>query len=239
VVNVTDPTQPVEVGVLTTSEEGFVDVALANDHLYLAKPNVGIQIVDVSEPTTPQATNLVSLTWPNEVWSLTLASDQAGSTYVYGAAGTCVSLERSCFGLLHVVDVANPAAPKVFSSSQFDGYSTDLAVSDRHAYLLARAGLYVLDVSDPTRPQYRTQLPLAWANDVTVAGDTLYVAIEKCTGQCRSGASRDGNLQMYDLADPASPALVSGWQPPGQATLNPMAEPTVEPEPTEEAQDNQ
>jgi hypothetical protein len=231
VVNVSNPTQPVEVGVLTSSEGGFVDVIITNDQAYLAKPGVGVQIVDISEPTLPQAASLAALEWPNEVWSL--ATNPADTSYIYGAAGTCLGFERSCLGLLHVIDGVNPAALNTFSSARFDGYSTHLAVSDQHAYMLTRSGLLVLDVADPTQPQYKTLLPLGWAKDITIAGDTLYVAIEKCTGQCMKGSSRDGSLQIFDLANPAAPALVSQWQPGEEAIPRPEATvPTVEPDAT-------
>lgn len=225
VVNVSNPSQPVEVGVLEISEGGFVDIAIANGQAYLAKPGLGLQIVDISDPTTPQATRLISLDWPNEIWSITLSTNQADPPYVYGAAGTCVSQDPgNCPGMLHIIDVSNPAAPKTFSSSMFNGYSTDLVVSDRYAYLLAMSGLHVLDISDPTRPHYINFL-MDQGSAIAVAGDTLYLATKD-------------TIQIFDLANPVSPVLVSQWpeeimpEPTEENAEGPTPAPMVEPDAT-------
>jgi hypothetical protein len=221
VVNVSDPTKPVEVGALDTGG-GVVDVAIAGGQAYLANPAIGLQVVDISEPTRLQAADSVRptvlLSPPLPIWNIALPTDQADTSYVYSAAGTCVSFEPGlCPGMLYVTDVANPAAPQTFSLKESPHLSTNIAVSHQHAYLLTMYGLQVLDVSNPAHPQTETFYPSYSSKDISVAGDTLYLA------------ALDGGLQILDLSDPAAPALVSQWQPTLEPAQEPAAEPTEEP----------
>lgn len=234
VVNVSNPARPVEVGAFVPTEGGVGDVVIANNQAYLVN-NEGVQIVDISDPTRPQATSFLPipyLDYSGVVNAIAIPTDQAGSPYIYAAAGSCQNWgnDRFCGGMLRVIDVARPTGPQISLPLGFSGVSTKIAVSHQHAYLLTSDGLRVVDVSDPTHPQDKTVLPRTWAKDITIAGDTLYVAVEICPGQCGPGGSRDGSLHIFDLSDPAAPAPVSLWQPPGRAAVNPIEEPTVEPD---------
>jgi hypothetical protein len=191
--------------------------------------NVGpiLATLDVSDRRTPRLLGAVKL--PVETITGIAVSD--GYAYVATESG------------LRIVDVSNPARPLEVGAylpplitgdripQGITGVEVGQAAGQIYAYVAAQdAGLRVVDVSDPTHPQDKTVLPRTWAKDITIAGDTLYVAVEICPGQCGPGGSRDGSLHIFDLSNPASPASVSLWQPPGQAAVNPIEEPTVEPD---------
>ncbi len=79
------------------------------------------------------------------------------------------------------------------------------------------AFLAVLDVSDPTRLQLKEFISFAAGGiaDVAAEGDSLYVAARVCEDrmQCASEGPRFySSLFIFDLADPAAPALVSQWR---------------------------
>lgn len=196
VVRVSDPTKPVEVGVLTSPEGGVVDVAVAHNRVYLVNPAVGLQIVNMAEPAKPQVISLTSAGW-----GFAIAPDP-DNPYVYVAYGACSSIVNECLGGVHPIDVTHPAAPQTFLASEpVLSFSTNLALNRQRLYVLTMNGLSTLNMTDPSRPQVETYNSPLSATDLSVAGERLYLA------------AGDEGLQIFDLANPAVPALVSRWQP--------------------------
>ena len=103
---------------------------------------------------------------------------------------------------LQVVDVSDPANPRVVGATTFGGGSFGIALVGRYAYVAARyGGLVVIDVADPIRPVQVGAMAASnelW--DVVVAGRYAYVADS-------SGSSRGrGQVEVVDLAVPTAPA---------------------------------
>ncbi len=201
VVNVSDPSRPVEVSALPVSEGGIVDLAIAdNQMLYMANPRsleVGFQAVDISEPTRPRITGSVP-----KVWGFAITLDPEYNSHAYVAYGSCSSITEDCLGGVHVVDITRPAARETGEAAPLS-FGLNLAASRQRVYVIAMNGLDVLNATDPNSPRREKYDYLnPWPEDITIAGDMLYLAVQ----------SR--GLQIFDLANPAAPALAGSWLPP-------------------------
>ena len=111
--------------------------------------------------------------------------------YVYvvqdGIHDTCLSM----------VDVSDPAFPRVVGTAPLDGTSHNVAVADGYAYVPARHSLQILDVNDPGAPRPVAALDMSdGAFDVTLADGRAFVT------------HFPGGLDVVDVADPEAPAIV-------------------------------
>ena len=111
---------------------------------------------------------------------------------------------------LSIIDLSNPASPKlirsydmsVFSNNPFFGRS--IAVQGRYAYITGYTDgivyrLYTFDISDPNNAFETTSVAISSDTDrIQIAGRYLYLP-RKTTGV----------LALYDLKNPAVPALVT------------------------------
>lgn len=111
--------------------------------------------------------------------------------YAYIAIGT---------GGLVILDVSDPASPRLAGGYQTGGIAVGVHVSGKYAYVADRsAGLFVIDVGNPSAPALVGGTNTAGsARGVYVMGDYAYVA--------------DGvnGLQVYDVSRPAAPTHVGG-----------------------------
>ncbi|HET6202992.1 MAG TPA: hypothetical protein VFI25_09355 [Planctomycetota bacterium] len=212
-IDVTDPANPVvaqELGI-----KGWVrDIAIQGSHAYVSSgQGDGFVVLDVSSPTAMQV---------------------AGHVDVGNASGVAVSGTHAFVGLLgapswgdnlRVVDISDPANPTVVASGAFttpppEAVPEDTAWARSDRMVVAggilyaangKTGLDILDVSDPLAPALLANVPPPapppspdpseeWAaNDVFVSGATAYVA------------SGGGMLQIVDVTDAASPAVLGTY----------------------------
>ena len=194
ILDVTDPTAPVQVGGYPKQSGYPRDVAVAGHYAYLVSKNDDLRVIDISNPG-----------YPEEVGSYELSGSFPGVAvsgdylYVANDAG------------LHVLDVSNPAQPQLKGMVSMDDFALDVAVSGSYAYVAASsAGLVVVDVLDPANPQrvggYDTP---GIARGVAVAsgpqGTYAYVA---------DGAN---GLVVVDVSYPANPQPVRTFDTPGFA----------------------
>ena len=101
---------------------------------------------------------------------------------------------------LQIVDVSNPAAPKVISTFKDNlglgrGEAKVVAVRDRKAYLAAaKFGLLVIDVSEPAEPRLlgSVRLPLIGPTDILIRENLIWLA------------SSDG-ITLFDVTNPRRP----------------------------------
>lgn len=102
---------------------------------------------------------------------------------------------------LAVLDVSNPAAPRLLGKLDTSGTANALHVTGNLVYVAdGNAGLQIIDISNPAAPVRLGGLDTKGdANDVRVSGTLAYVA--------------DGNagLQIIDVRDPANPVLKGQW----------------------------
>jgi len=96
VVDITNPTAPLEVGYYDTPGNAY-DVAVSGNYAYISAYNAGLRVVDISDPMAP-----------NEVGYL----DSHWQRYALGIAvsGNYVFVAYEEFGVL-IVDITDPTAP--------------------------------------------------------------------------------------------------------------------------------
>lgn len=181
IIDISDHRNPLKIGTSSTpSLSGSHDVAVIAGYALTAGDHRGLHVYDVSDPTTPiEAAHYDSRGRP---MNLDVESDHAYVTLGWDG--------------LRVVDIENPEEPTEAGSFGYNGYDEFYAldVSGDYAYVAAKYGLYVLDISDPSVPK---EVNSHWdgGNDVVAVDNYVYLARD------------DGGLTILDATDPS--ALVS------------------------------
>jgi hypothetical protein len=183
IVDVSDPKNPVLRGTLDTEGDAR-DVALDGSFAYVADGPAGLAAVDVRNPAAPRLAGR----WDSPGESMGLVLRERRVYVADGSAG------------LQVVDIRDPAKPAPIGSLDTDGTAEGIALSGNFACLAdGSAGLKFIDVSTPSAPRQVSALTASgYARSVSVDGHTL----------C-AGSIYDGGFQILDVADPASPVVVS------------------------------
>ncbi|MBI5654317.1 hypothetical protein HZC53_01515 [Candidatus Uhrbacteria bacterium] len=145
----------------------------------------GLQVIDVSSSTNPK------------VISTANTYDSVLDVFVSGRYAYVKTQ-----GLLdfQIIDISNPFAPVMMSSSTFGG-GRGLYVNGKYAYVTEQGGgqVLVVDVSNPANPITVKTLTVGNnPNSVYVQGKYLYVA--------ELGAQ---DIRIFDITDPANPQSVS------------------------------
>jgi hypothetical protein len=211
---------------LSPPSTGFIElpfgvgIAVNGNYAYLAQPNDGLAVVDISNPAAPLSGTVVDTHGdPNDVavdGTLAFVADgnngltvldvsSPASPVLLGNANTpyyAVSLAISGSHVLvadvnsglQVVSVANPSLPAVVGSYNTPGLAYDVAIAGGGiAYVADVSTLQVLDISTPANPVFVGSVPVA-AHGVAVSGNYAYV-----TGY---------ELTVLDVSNPASPVEV-------------------------------
>lgn len=181
-------------------------VQLAGSRLYVAEQVSGsygaegrLELFDLQLPQSPAL--LGSLALPAPVASMALAGDAA-----YLLVG-----DASATSVIHVVDVANPAAPVEQGTLDTGGEQIfDLATDGQLLYGFGASQLLAWDVQHPYA--FGGVLDLGWAEarQAVLAGGRAYVL---------SGQGSDASLTVIDVFDPQQPALLASAAVPGAASL--------------------
>lgn len=108
---------------------------------------------------------------------------------------------------LNVIDVSNPAAPKIVGGIATGATVRDIFVAGNLAYVAAStAGLQIFDISNPAQPTLVKTLDTpSEAFAIEVANNIAYLA---------NGTS---GLHLIDVTDPANPVQVGRYDSPGTA----------------------
>jgi len=179
VYDISNPTNPTNVGKATVGSAYSYDLALAGTKAFVAGDNTGLEIYDVSDPA-----NVVSLSQTNN--GVSPLGMTASGNYAYLAGNG-----------LWIYDVSNPNNPINTGHTTNGTYATEVAVSGSYAYVAAGdQGLSVFDISNPSTPIGISQ---------TNAG--VYVRNIKVSGKYAYLQSSEG-FRIYDISNPASPLYV-------------------------------
>jgi hypothetical protein len=225
IVDVSNPDAPQTVGRLLTKPLSWVmDVFTTGGVAYVAAGPNGLQIADVSDPTSPSllgshpTTGTANAVYVSGNTAYVAASDLAASGALFlfnvavpsspallarydtaqGAADVVASggLAYVAAGDFLLVDVSVPALPML--RGVWPGDVSRVFVSGRRAYVSgSNSPLYVLDVSNPSSPTLQGTFPTE-GGDVYVSGNTAYLA--------------EGNgMDIVDVGDPTSPTLLGAY----------------------------
>jgi hypothetical protein len=163
-------------------------VAVAGKRAYVAT-NLGLAVVDVSEPSRPRQLGDLDL------------GGYATSVSVWGQ-WACIAMGGGGGAGLRIVDVSDPAHPTTASTYlKAPGMYRDMVVSDGIAYSVNEWGLEMVRVSDPLHPEWLGFLQMQTGGNV--AADTVVgVAV---SGTMAYTASASAGIEVVDVSDPRNP----------------------------------
>lgn len=158
-----------------------------------------VKILDISQPEAPRL--LGTFRPGNSVWQVAAAGD-----YAYLAAS---------WGGVQTLDVSNPAAPRRTSTFRSGSHFSTVAVEGRLLAAAGNEGLFLLDVTDPSRPVSRgragIQYPNSRTKSVAISGHHVFVVSNDRQG------SKTGVLEIFDASNPSDPQLVASYEVPAVA----------------------
>jgi len=161
IINVSDPSNPYEVGYCDTPDWAW-GVVISGSYAYVADCESGLRIINISDPSNPYEVGYCDTPgYANGVVvvdSLAYVADQIGG--------------------LRIVNVADPSNPYEVGCYYTSGWPENVALLDTYAFIAAwHGGLRMIDISDPSNPYevgyYDTPDN---AVDVNVIGANIYVA---------------------------------------------------------------
>lgn len=194
--DVSDPANPVARGSHTFPQEiwGF---RLTEDRAYVGANFFGLGILDISDPDAPV---------------LLGQHKTLGQTKIGDIASGKVGIIDHMEGFV-LIDVTDETAPAGIGSFFLDGYARDVVTAGTIAYATdSPSGLYVFDLSRPGMPEPIGVIhaPAAPRDiEVSVGTDARPTLIVGAGG---------GDLQVYDVSDPAAPSKLSSFETAGRAT---------------------
>jgi hypothetical protein len=159
---------------------GFAQDVVIKDHLaYIAQGEVGLMIINISDPLNPET---VSITSENvRGYSSKIAMKDS---VVYIAAGS--------FGVT-VLNVVDPVNPLVTASNLSIKPAKNLYVLGDYLFApISEQGLKVSDISYPTQPDIRGNTKTSgYAHDVVVTADTNFMLV----------ACGEMGLSIFDISN--------------------------------------
>lgn len=185
-VDVTTPTQPVELGGIATRA---YDTVLVGGEAYVAAGSDGLRLLDISDPTTPISMSIF---------------DTSYSVFASAISGTTAYVAAGATGLMFV-DYTEPLTPTEISRLDTPGVVQDVALAWPHAFVAdSSRGVRILDVDAPQETG-AWDLPSA-SRCVAITGTHAFVGEYYYS----SGASESlGTLRAIDLSVPMAPTQTS------------------------------
>ncbi len=180
VIDFSVPATPVRRGRLSFANLGG-KVAVSGAYVFLADPNYGLRVINVTNPDAPfQAGELTG------IWNLDRMALAGNTLYATSPSG------------LLVIDVSSPSSP-VQVATWARANVRDVAVSGNVA-LVVQQGLRVLDTSNPAAPAEIAAVDTTLGVlSVAVHGNYAYVSIAYY------------GLKVFDISVPSNPVEVGLW----------------------------
>jgi hypothetical protein len=171
------------------AREPYFKVHVDEDVAYVSS-GLGLEIFDVSDPTSPTPLSWLETTAPFGGRGLQVVD---GIAYI-------ANLNAG----LWLVDVSDPTAPVSLSAVDF-GLTPDLEIEGDLAWFASGTqGLVTYDVSDATAPVQVSAIDTGgYALAVDLVDDYAYVACETNPGH--------GGLHIIDIGEPANPVQVGAY----------------------------
>jgi hypothetical protein len=202
VYNVANPAAPTLVSkIATTGRAAFVSYGAVTvggspvGHIFISNRSTvsGVSAMNVSTPATPAL-------------SAFLGANQAASGIAYAPfySGGKVYVAYGTAGL-RIIDVSNPSAATLMSTTALVGDSRGVVASGNYAYVAAGvSGVHVVDITNPASPVKLSTISTTSATrarGIAISGSYIYVA------------SSDSGLGVYSISSPATPSLVGYFHP--------------------------
>ncbi len=195
VVSVASPDAPVKIATVDIGVP--VSIAqMSSDKIFVLGLPRGyaypqLKVIDLANPASPQVAGSLELTQEGMEYSLY-------GYYLAVSDTTAVVLSHWWEGAM-IVDASNVSAPLVASTVQWDFYPLGAAASQNYVYVRGASNIWVLDVSDPSSPEWGATL------DTNSSAVNLFVGGADQLFEI-SGAYGHKNLTVYDVTAPAQPS---------------------------------
>ena len=180
---------PSKVGYVTLPGviKGIALLPPSNQYTYVADYEGGLQVVDISSPTTPKLAGFYSPT--NQIWSSAITIF-GGRAYVADATSG-----------LQIFDLGNPTMPALLSSTNVgSGVAIVVkgSVNGVFAYVSTWGSLCIVDVSNPLSPVPRGQTSIngGYVYSLAMSGNYIYAT------------SLLNNLEIIDVSNTNAPSDV-------------------------------
>lgn len=174
------------------ADDNVQGLQIVGNLAFLADGEVGLDIVDISDPDNPILVG--NYDTPGEANKVDVVNNIA-----YVASGT---------GGLQIIDISTPDNPTLLGSNPLtvlfgiSGLGRGVEVVGDTAFVAAATvGLDIIDVSDPANPTILSNISnpdFAWANNVTVEGNTAFI-------------SHTGGMDIINITDVNNPVLLSSY----------------------------
>ncbi len=172
---------PTELINYTAPKASFEGMAAHDGKLYVAMHERGLAIM---QPAGDTLVELAQVSGFKAAWAVAVKGD-----YAYVADAT---------GLLGVVKVSDPKAPKLVATIEIEGSPQSIALSGTRAFIAAAAGgLAVVDVSNPQAP--------VLTHRVDTGGSALQVSIDKD----HAYVANWGDARVYDISGGGAPTAIA------------------------------
>jgi hypothetical protein len=167
---------------------GAADVEVVGSRAYVADWDMGLRIIDISDPTQP-----------NELGFF----DTSGLAQGVFVAGDLAYVTDNAAGL-RIADVSDPSDTSEVGYFDPIAGGSDVVVAGTRAYYVGGGGLKIVDVSNPPIPGELGSIATgAGGTDVQVIGSVAY------------WTSRSGGLQIVSVSNPSMPTEVGQYAPSG------------------------
>lgn len=133
-------------GLGSLSIPGFANgVAVNGNYVYVAAGSAGLQVVDVTNRSTPAIVASLALT---------------GNANNVRVVGNLAFVAAGNAGL-EIIDITNPLSPVLRSTLNTSGVALDVTVQGNVAYVANSTGLFLANIATPSVPSQLSSLPLS------------------------------------------------------------------------------
>jgi hypothetical protein len=166
IMDIADPMHPQPRG-HSSSPHYAMDVAVSGSMAYMADSSYGLRSYNVRDPDNPREIGGLQVPLAKKV-------ALSGNT-AYLAIG---NLHSQSFKGLQVVDVTDPAHPRLVGQTETTDGGRAVVPNGQYAYFAGDFSLYVIDVSRPTAPRVAASFPFEHVTDLSLVGTLLLLATQ-------------------------------------------------------------
>ncbi len=173
-----------------------------------AGPDIGIYIVDISEPLSPQLVSVIPLHAQGYWYDFDVVGDR-----LYGFRADIDEHDYYDRGILHIYDISDRKAPLLLAELDRYDHPGEVKASSDNLWLHLWGnpdGIEINDISDPSHPQ-----PVAYyGHDSTLGGSYAEHQLDDEYAYLQKAGSVDNSqrfwMEVYDISTPEHPQQASG-----------------------------
>ncbi len=177
--NVANPVSPSLISSYQTAFVCFVDIFLDGNYAFLASPGEGSSICyfDITDPANPI---LHWNSWYQCIFAYTIYINDnhlffVGVNYFSGPG----------MGTFRI-DITDPSQPRLLGGYRAPDFIRDVFIINGIAYVSSMAGLYLVDISNPSHPTINRNFPNIISSETVVRDNYAYMA--------------NNGLSIYDIS---------------------------------------